>query len=156
MRGASRFAFALGISPLVVGLTFVAYATGAPELAVSIGAAAKVSPDIALGNVIGSNIFNVLFIAGLSASMLPLVISGSLVRKDVPVMAGLSLIVLAFAADGRIAKWESTVLVLCGCCYSALMVAMARKASRQSACPRDHRVQLVMIPVQMIVDETLQ
>src|SRR3989304_239998 len=75
VRGASRLAAAVGISPLVIGLTVVAFGTSAPELAVSVQASIAGQPDLALGNVVGSNIFNVLFILGISALIVPLVVS---------------------------------------------------------------------------------
>src|SRR5690606_8214363 len=97
VRGAARLAVAAGITPLVVGLTVVAYATSAPEAAVSIQAAFQHNADIAVGNVIGSNIFNVLMILGLSAVIAPLTVSTQLVRSDVPVMIGTSLLLLLVA-----------------------------------------------------------
>ncbi|MFN3332121.1 MAG: sodium:calcium antiporter, partial [Caldilinea sp.] len=74
VRGASRLAAALGIAPLVIGLTIVAFGTSAPEMAVSVQSALRGQADIALGNVVGSNIFNVLFILGLSALIVPLLV----------------------------------------------------------------------------------
>ena len=90
VKGASRLAAALGISPLVIGLTVVAYGTSAPEMAVSVKSAWAGQPDLALGNVVGSNIFNVLFILGASAIITPLVVSSQLIRLDVPIMIGVS------------------------------------------------------------------
>ncbi len=90
VRGASRLAAAAGISPLVIGLTVVAFGTSTPELAVSVRAAISGQADIALGNVVGSNIFNVLFILGLSALITPLVVAQQVVRLDVPIMIGVS------------------------------------------------------------------
>ena len=86
VKGASKLAWAMGISPLVIGLTVVAYGTSAPELSVSVMSAFKGQADIALGNVVGSNIFNVLGILGISAVIVPLVVHRQLVRFDVPVM----------------------------------------------------------------------
>ncbi len=81
VRGASRLALSFGISPLVVGLTIVAFGTSSPELAVSVGAALEGRTDIAVGNVVGSNIFNVLFILGLSALITPLVVNAQIIRQ---------------------------------------------------------------------------
>ena len=91
VRGSSRLAGSLGVSPLVVGLTVVAFGTSAPELAISVNAALSGQAELALGNVIGSNIFNVLFILGISALIAPLLVSQQLVRLDVPlvIIAGL-------------------------------------------------------------------
>lgn len=77
VRGASKLALSFGISPLVVGLTIVAFGTSAPEVAVSVGAVLDGKADIAIGNVVGSNIFNVLFILGVSALIAPLVVTSS-------------------------------------------------------------------------------
>lgn len=106
VRGASRLAAALGISPLVIGLTVVAFGTSAPELAVSIKAALAGQAGIAVGNVVGSNIFNVLFILGISALIVPLIVSKQLIRLDVPIMMALSLSVFLFALDGSFSRFE--------------------------------------------------
>src|SRR5512143_302876 len=94
VRGASRLAALLGISPLVIGLTVVAFGTSAPELAVSVESAFSGQADIALGNVVGSNILNVLFILGLCAVILPLRVAQQLLWLEVPLMIGASLFVL--------------------------------------------------------------
>ena len=110
VRGASRLAASVGIPPLVVGLTVVAFGTSTPELAVSVQSAAAGQADLALGNVVGSNIFNVLFILGLSALIAPLVVSQQLVRLDVPLMIGASVLLLLLALDGRIGRFEGLLL----------------------------------------------
>ena len=86
VRGASKLSLSFGISPLVVGLTVVAFGTSAPEMAVSVQSAWVGQVDIAIGNVVGSNIFNVLFILGVSALITPLVVNQQLIRQEVPVM----------------------------------------------------------------------
>ncbi len=106
VRGAGRLAAALGISPLVIGLTIVAFGTSSPELAVSVQSALSGQADIALGNVVGSNIFNVLFILGLSAVIVPLVVAQQLVRLDVPLMIGVSLHVAGARRDNG--RWKSS------------------------------------------------
>ena len=112
VRGASRLAATFGVSPLVIGLTVVAFGTSSPELAVSVQSSLRGQGDLALGNVIGSNIFNVLFILGISALITPLVVSQQLVRLDVPLMIVLSVLVLFFAFDGNISRLEGLTLVL--------------------------------------------
>lgn len=112
VRGASRLAAAVGISPLVIGLTVVAFGTSSPELAVTLFAGWSGSPDIALGNVVGSNIFNVLFILGLSGLIAPLVVSQRLVRLEVPLTIGASVLLFALALDGRIGRLDGLVLFL--------------------------------------------
>lgn len=127
VRGASRLALSLGVSPLVIGLTVVAYGTSAPELAISIGATLDGQADIALGNVIGSNIANVLLILGLSALIAPLVVARQLVWLDVPVMVGVSLLVLVLALDGQLDRWLGVALILGGVGYTVLQVYLGRR-----------------------------
>ena len=110
VRGASSLARRFGISPLVIGLTIVAFGTSAPEMAVSVAAALAGQADIAVGNVVGSNIFNVLFILGVCALIPPLVVSRQLVRLDVPIMIGVSLLLLVLALDGSIGRMEGALL----------------------------------------------
>lgn len=112
VRGASRFALGFGISPLIIGLTVVAFGTSSPELAVSVKAAVSGKSGVAVGNVIGSNIFNVLFILGLSALIVPFVVSKQLLRLDVPVMIALSIIVLLLSLDGSVNRADGIILVL--------------------------------------------
>lgn len=111
VRGASRLAAAFGISPLVIGLTVVAFGTSSPELAVSVKSALSGQASIALGNVVGSNIFNILFILGLSAVIVPLVVSQQLVRLDVPLMIALSVIVLILSLDESFSRSDGLFLV---------------------------------------------
>lgn len=106
VKGASRLAATMGISPLIIGLTVVAFGTSAPELVVSIQAALSGQANIAMGNVIGSNIFNVLFILGLSALIVPLYVSQQLIRLDVPLMIALSVIILVISRDGQISRMD--------------------------------------------------
>ncbi len=131
VRGSSRMASALGISPLIIGLTVVAFGTSAPELAISVKAALAHQPDIALGNVIGSNIFNVLFILGLSALVAPLAVSQQLIRLDVPLMIGASILVLLLALDGRISRVEGMLLFAGLLFYIAVLIKQSRSESAQ-------------------------
>jgi cation:H+ antiporter len=126
VRGASRIAIASGISPLVIGLTVVAYGTSAPELAVSIKASWSGEADLALGNVVGSNIFNILLILGVSAAITPLRVAGQLIRLDVPLMIGLSVLVWAMALDGRLGRVEGALLVAGAIGYTALLLRIGR------------------------------
>lgn len=127
IRGASRLAVALRIPPLIVGLTVVAFCTSAPELAVSLNAALNGKADIAVGNVVGSNICNICLILGLAAALRPIVVSSSLIRREIPLMIGISILVYGFAAsggdgalysifegtyEGRIFRWEGAWFVL--------------------------------------------
>lgn len=127
VRGASKIAAIIGISPLVIGLTIVAFGTSSPELAVSIGSAFDGKEDIALGNAVGSNIFNVLFILGLSSLIIPLVVNQQLVRLDVPIMIGSSLLLLLFGWNGMLQKWEGAVLVAIGIWYTVFLIRQSKK-----------------------------
>jgi cation:H+ antiporter len=127
VRGAVRLASAIGTSPLIIGLTVVAFGTSSPELAVSVLAALRGSSDLAVGNVVGSNIFNVLFILGVSALIVPLVVSQQLVRLDVPIMIAVSLLLLFFALDRTLSAAEAAVLVVLLAAYVTIQIVISRR-----------------------------
>lgn len=127
VRGASRLALSFGVSPLVVGLTIVALGTSAPEIAVSVGSAMNGQTELAFGNVIGSNIFNVLFILGLSAMIAPLVINVQLIRQEVPVMIGASILLVATAVDGRIGLLDGGILLTALVGYTVFLIVQSRR-----------------------------
>ncbi|GJQ37507.1 MAG: sodium:calcium antiporter [Anaerolineaceae bacterium] len=127
VRGASRLAAAIGISPLVIGLTVVAFGTSSPEIAVSIKSALSGQPDIALGNVVGSNIFNVLFILGISALIVPLVATQQLVRLDVPLMIALSILVLILSLDGSLSHADGIILAAGLVAYVWFLIYQSRR-----------------------------
>lgn len=122
VQGASRLAVGVGISPLVIGLTVVAFGTSAPELAVSVVSAATDAPEIAVGNVVGSNIFNILLILGCSAVITPLIIANRLVRLDIPLMVLASLVTWWFCADETISRWEGAGLFAALIIYTVWLV----------------------------------
>lgn len=126
VRGAAALARRLGVSPLAIGLTIVAVGTSAPEIAVTVHAAAAGSPDLGVGNVLGSNVFNVLVVLGGSAAVAPLVVSARLVRRDVPLMIGASLFVWALATDGRIGRADGIALLVVLAVYVARLLRRAR------------------------------
>ena len=130
VRGASKLALGFGISPLVVGLTIVAFGTSAPEMAVSVGAVLEGKTDIAIGNVVGSNVFNVLFILGLSALIVPLVVNVQLIRQEVPIMIGASLLLLLLGLDGRVSAWEGALLVVLLAVYTVFLVLQSRRETQ--------------------------
>jgi cation:H+ antiporter len=132
VRGASKLALSFGISPLVVGLTIVAFGTSAPEVAVSVGAVLDGKTDIAIGNVVGSNIFNVLFILGLSALIAPLVVNIQLIRQEVPIMLGASLLLLALGLDGRLSFFDGGFLFLLLVAYTVFLVVQSRRESQRA------------------------
>lgn len=127
VRGASRLSLAMGISPLVVGLTIVAFGTSAPELSVSIQSCLKGATAIVLGNVLGSNVYNVLFILGTCAVITPLAVAPQLIRLDVPIMIGCSLLLLLLSWDGRLTRLDGAVLAggLVG--YTLFTIRQSRK-----------------------------
>ena len=133
VRGASRLAAAFGIAPLVIGLTVVAFGTSSPELAVSIKAALSDQASIAVGNVVGSNIFNVLFILGLSALIVPLVVSKQLIRLDVPLMVAVSVVVLLLALDGGFGRVDGAILAGSLVAYVAFLIWQSRRDSAAAA-----------------------
>jgi cation:H+ antiporter len=128
VRGASRLSLSFGISPLVVGLTVVAFGTSAPELAVSVQGALSGQGDIAIGNVVGSNIFNVLFILGISALITPLLVHRQIVRKEVPIMIGASLLLWALSLDGALGFLDGLLLCALLLIYVAVLYWQSRKA----------------------------
>jgi cation:H+ antiporter len=127
VRGAVRLAAAAAISPLVIGLTVVAFGTSAPELVVSMQAGLSGRSEIALGNVVGSNIFNVLVILGLSALIVPLRVDQQLVRLDVPLLIAVSAVVYAMALDGRLGRFEGGLLVAGLVAYTVWLVRTSRR-----------------------------
>jgi cation:H+ antiporter len=127
VRGASRLAAAIGISPLVVGLTVVAYGTSAPELAVSVQAGLAGKTDIAVANVVGSNIFNILFILGACAAMKPLAVHRQLVRLEVPIMIAASVLLMALSWDGRLGRANGCVLFSGVVLYTVWAIRRSRR-----------------------------
>ncbi|MCZ2846662.1 calcium/sodium antiporter [Modestobacter sp. VKM Ac-2978] len=127
VRGGSALGRAAGISPLVIGLTVVAFATAAPELAVSLDAALTGVAGLAVGNVVGSNIANVLLVGGLTALAAPLAVDRGLLRGDVPALLALSVLLLVLAADGTVALWEGFLLVALAAGYLGWKVRAGRR-----------------------------
>ncbi|MBE0541854.1 MAG: calcium/sodium antiporter [Verrucomicrobia bacterium] len=127
VRGSSALALRLGITPLVIGLTVVAYGTSMPEMVVSTVAALKGQGDIAVGNVVGSNIFNVCVILGLSALALPLQVKLQLIRLDAPLMLGASLVFVVMFRDFHISRPEAGLLLAGIVAYTVGSVVLARK-----------------------------
>ncbi len=127
VRGASRLATTLGVSPLVVGLTVVAFGTSAPELAVGISSAFAGQADIALGNVVGSNIANVLLVLGLAALLAPVVTGMRIVRREVPLMIAASALLWLMALGRQIDRLEGILLVAGIVAYTAFLVRSSRR-----------------------------
>lgn len=158
VRGASRLAAMVGVSPLVIGLTVVAYGTSSPEMAVSVRSGVAGQADIALGNVVGSNIFNVLFILGMSALITPLVVSRQLIRRDVPIMIGVSALLWVMSSAGYIGWLDGLILVTSALVYTIWTVRQSRHENQtlgpayneafgavQTATPRNLGIQAIYI-----------
>ncbi|MFT0211667.1 calcium/sodium antiporter [Pseudomonas sp. F1_0610] len=122
VRGAARLAAGFGISPLIIGLTIVAFGTSAPEMAVSTQSAINGQGDIAIGNVVGSNILNVLLILGLSAVITPLVVTRRLVTIDVPIMIAASALAWALAIDGSYSRADGLILFAAILAYTGYLI----------------------------------
>lgn len=133
VKGAAKLAAQFGIPPLVIGLTVVAFGTSAPETAVSVQAALNGSGDIAIGNVLGSNIANVLLILGVTSLIAPLVVSRQLIRLDVPIMIGASLVTYALAWDGALSRLDGALLFSGVVAYTLFLIISSRRASAAAA-----------------------
>lgn len=135
VRGASKLALSFGISPLVVGLTVVAFGTSSPELAVSVQSAWTGRVDIALANVVGSNIFNILAVLGVSASIAPgeLLVPPSMPAFDLPVMVAVTVACLPIFFTGHlIARWEGGLFLAYYMTYTAYLILDASEHDAQS------------------------
>ena len=130
VRGASSVATRLGIAPIVIGLTVVAFGTSAPEMAVSIGASVSGNADVSLGNVVGSNIFNILFILGVSAVFGGLAIEQRLIRIDIPLLTVISFVTLGLALNGSFGRIEGAVFFVGLLVYTGWLIRNARRESK--------------------------
>lgn len=131
VRGASRLAASLGVPSVIIGLTVVAFGTSTPELAVSFKAALAGSANIAVANVVGSNIFNTLFILGLSALVSPLIIHSQMIRREVPIMIGVSLLLYLLSLGGEISRMEGLLLFAGIVSYTTWLVLEARQNRKE-------------------------
>jgi cation:H+ antiporter len=122
VRGSAQLAERSGVSPLVVGLTVVAFGTSAPELVVSLQSVFAGAASLAVGNVVGSNIFNVLVVLGASALVAPLIVSRRVTWVEVPIVIAISLQVWSFAGDGRVTTGEGLLLLLVVTVYTGWLL----------------------------------
>ena len=143
VRHASRLSLSLGVSPLVVGLTVVAVGTSTPELMSSVYGQWMGQSALAVGNVVGSNIFNVFFILGLSALFAPLTVDTNLLRIEVPVVLAVSLLGLGFAYSGAISRWESGILLAILVVYTVWLVRKSRAETAESTLELDAETEAV-------------
>lgn len=131
VRGSSSLALQLGLTPLMVGLTVVAFGTSSPELAVSMQAALKGIDDVALGNVVGSNICNIGLILALAALIRPMAVHARMVRADVPIMIGVALLLTLLLWDGGLSRPEGLFLALALVVYVVVTIKVARRESAE-------------------------
>ena len=127
VRGGSALALRLGIAPIVIGLTVVSLGTSMPELAIGIDAARQGSPGLAVGNIVGTNLVNLLLVLGLSALIGPIVLATRTLRFDLPVMAGVSLLLLLLARDGTLGVLDALLLCVVGVGYTLGILRTSRR-----------------------------
>lgn len=142
VRAAAAIGKRLHMSPMVAGLTIVAFATSAPELAISVNAAIADLPALAIGNVIGSNICNLALILGVVTIIKPAPVRQALIRRDALVMAITTLLVPGLLLDGELARVEGALLLLCILAYIVLTIWHAR-ATRAERSPEEHSVPML-------------
>jgi cation:H+ antiporter len=133
VRGSARAASRLGISPIVVGLTVVSIGTSMPELAVGVVAAVEGSGALAVGNIAGTNVVNLLFVLGLSALILPLAIEMRTLRFELPVMAGAAVLLWVLAANGVLSRIDGVILVTGAAAYTFAVIRASRRETREAA-----------------------
>lgn len=129
VKGSASLAARAGLTPLVIGLTVVAFGTSSPELAVSLKAAFAGQGDVAVGNVVGSNILNIALILGLAAVIFPITVHLQLIKIDVPIMIIVSILLPALLRDGVLGRGEGGVLFAGIIVYTFFNVMMARKGA---------------------------
>ena len=127
IKGSSRFALKMNLSPLVVGLTIVAFGTSAPELLISVKAAISGSPDLAMGNVIGSNICNLALVLGLTAIISPIYVKRNTIWIDWPMTMGSSLLLYILVREGFINSYEGLIFIGLLVLYLFFVIRKSRK-----------------------------
>ncbi len=127
LKSVDKFGAAWSVSPVVMGLTVVAFATGAPELAISLQAAAEGRPDLVLGNIVGSNIANILLILGVAGLVSPLKITNRIIKIDVPVVIAASVLLFVLAMDGSLTPFDGLLILIALLMYSLFMYTQIKK-----------------------------
>jgi cation:H+ antiporter len=133
VKGGAGLALRLGLTPLVIGLTVIAFGTSSPEMVVSVQAAHGGNGAISIGNVVGSNICNIALILGLCALISPLRADLQIIRREVPIMIAVAVLAVVILADGHIARWEGALLLAGLVVYTVVTVRQARAATAASA-----------------------
>lgn len=147
VSSASDIARQLKLSSLVIGLTIVAFGTSAPELLVSTSAALGGHPEITLGNVLGSNIANIGFIAGLTALLLPFFVTKKIITLDIKVMILLALFFAFFAMDGEFSRLEGFIVLLILVIYTIVLLRMSKGESEENEIEKPERSLWLNIPL---------
>ncbi|MDQ7028996.1 MAG: calcium/sodium antiporter [Ardenticatenia bacterium] len=132
VKGAARLARSFGVPTLVIGLTVVAFGTSSPELLVSLTAALRGASDIALGNVIGSNIANVGFILGLTGLIFPIAVHAQVIRREIPLMIAISLVAFLMAADGLISRVDGLIFVAGLIVFNVMAYVLAKRGDDEA------------------------
>jgi len=131
VSGGVSIAKKLRISQMVIGLTIVAYGTSTPELAASVAAAVGLHTDLILGNVVGSNISNIGMVIGISAIISPLIVSKATTRKEIPIMIGVMLLLVAISVDGEISQYDGVLLIAGLIAFTVYTLSRAKKERKQ-------------------------
>ena len=143
--GASGSAVKLRIPQLVIGLTIVAMGTSAPEAAVSISAALKGSADITIGNIVGSNILNILIILGLASAIVPIAVAKSTIRVDIPFLLLITGVLLALGWDATITLFDGLIMLVLFAAYLGYLLYMAKKVGEEGEEIRDMNLWQAML-----------
>ena len=133
VKGSSSLARSLGVTPIVIGLTVVAFGTSAPELVVSLVSSIKAKSMIAVGNVVGSNICNIALVLGLAALFQPIVSDPSVVKRDIPIMLAISVYLLVLSMDSKLGRIEGATLFTGIILYTFFNYYIAMRRSKQSS-----------------------
>jgi len=148
VRGAVTLAQAAKVSAAVIGLTIVSMGTSLPELTVSVAAALRGAPDLSMGNVVGSNIFNIGLVLGVSALIFPMRVHGSAVKMEWPFLFGASLLLLVVARDGMLDRFEGGFFVIALALFTAYAFIIGRQAlGLEEAEDLDAQVRELTLPV---------
>lgn len=131
VRGSSSVALRMGITPLVVGLTIVAFGTGSPELVVSVGSALNNNSGLALGNVIGSNISNIALILGIAAVIKPLSVRAEIVRRETPIMIVITGLLWLLLYDGELSRFDGAILTIGAFAYTFLTYYLSKQKQKK-------------------------
>lgn len=142
VKGGASLALRLGLTPLVIGLTVMAFGTSSPEMVVSVQAATTGNGAISIGNIVGSNICNIALILGLCALVTPLSATAQVIRREVPIMIGVSVVALLMLIDGYLARWEGALLLAGLIVYTVLTVKQARAETAATEASKEYAAEI--------------